>query len=97
MVLHDRKEVVSEKTAEPVTLLLDEGKSLRVIAELPGITEEKILIDLGETRIGNFCTPETGSRKKFRKVIALPIEVRLEKKNVKRGILDLTLEKISSM
>jgi len=40
---------------------------------------------------------ETGSDKKFRKVIALPIEVRLEKKKFKRGILDLTLEKISSV
>jgi hypothetical protein len=38
MVLHDRKEIVSEKTAELVTFLLDEGKSLRVITELPGIT-----------------------------------------------------------
>ena len=75
MVLHDRKEIVSEKTAEPVTLLLDEGKSLRVIAELPGITEEKILIDLEKHELA-ISAPETGSRKKFRKVIALPIEVR---------------------
>ena len=82
MVLHDRKEIVSEKTAEPVTLLLDEGKSLQVIAELQGITEEKIFIDLDKHELV-ISAPETGSRKKFRKVIALPIEVRLEKKKIK--------------
>jgi HSP20 family molecular chaperone IbpA len=81
MVLHDRKEIVSEKTAELVTFLLDEGKSLRVIAELPGITEEKIFIDLEKHELAISAT-ETGSRKKFRKVIALPIEVKVREKEI---------------
>ena len=96
MVHHDRKQIASEKPAEPVTLLLDEGKSLRIIAELPGITEEKIFIDLEKHELAISAT-ETGSDKKFRKVIVLPIEVRLGKKKFKRGILDLTLEKILSV
>jgi HSP20 family molecular chaperone IbpA len=66
MVLHDRKEIVSEKTAEPLTFLLDEGKSLRVIAELPGITEEKIFIDLEKHELAISAT-ETGSIKKVQK------------------------------
>ena len=96
MVQRDRKKIASEETAEPVTILTDEGKSFRVIAELPGITEEKILIDLEKHELAISAT-ETGSGKKFRKVIALPISVRLEKKRFKRGILDITLEKILSI
>jgi HSP20 family molecular chaperone IbpA len=96
MVQCYRKETASEETAEPVTILMDEGKSLRVIAELPGITEEKILIDLEKHELAISAT-ETGSGKKFRKVITLPVGVRLEKKRFQRGILDLTLEKILSI
>ena len=96
MVLCEQKEIASEETEEPVTILLDEGKSLRVIAELPGITEEKILIDLEKHELAISAT-ETGSRKKFRKVITLPVGVRLEKKRFQRGILDITLEKILSV
>ena len=96
MVDHDRKQIALEKPAEPVTLLLDEGKSLRLIAQQSGITEEKIFIDL-EKHESAISATETGSDKKFRKVIVLPIEVRLGKKKFKRGILDLTLEKILSV
>jgi HSP20 family molecular chaperone IbpA len=96
MVDHDRKQIASEKPAEPVTLLLDEGKSLRLIAEQSGITEEKIFIDLEKHELAISAT-ETGSDTKVRKVIALPIKERLRKKKFIRGILDLTLEKISSV
>jgi hypothetical protein len=40
------KNIKPLKMIEPVTTLLDDGKFLRILTELPGIAEEKIRIDL---------------------------------------------------
>ncbi len=37
------------KSTGPATTLFDEGESLRMVTALPGITEEKIIIDLENT------------------------------------------------
>jgi HSP20 family molecular chaperone IbpA len=95
MVLRRKKEIPSQKIVEPVTNLLDEGKYFRVITELPGIAEEKICIDLEKTVLAISATEE-GSGKKYKKLIALPFESRLDKKKFQKGILDLTLEKTNS-
>jgi HSP20 family molecular chaperone IbpA len=79
---------------EPVINLSDDGKYLRVIANLPGTAEEKVSIDLEKTLVAISVT-DTGSGKKYKKCIAFPFEVRLEKKKFQNGILDLTLEKRS--
>ncbi len=39
----------SVKTIEPAITILDEGKFLRILTELPGVAEEKIKIDLENT------------------------------------------------
>ena len=90
-----RKESRLKKVIEPVISLFDDGKCLRVIAELPGTVEEKVSIDLEKTVVAISAT-DTGSGKKFKKCIALPFEVRLGKKKFQNGVLDLTLEKTSS-
>ena len=92
MILYSGKEISSNEIAEPVTILHDEGKYYRVIAEFPDISEEKIHIDLEKTLLAiSAIQPESG--KKYEKMIALPHEVRLDKKKFQNGILDLTLEK----
>ena len=92
MVFYSDREILSNEIADPVTTLLDEGKYFRVITEFPDVFEETIHIDL-ENTILTISATESGSGKKYKKIIALPLEVRLNNKKFQNGILDLTLEK----
>lgn len=78
------------KTIEPLTTLLDEGKSLRILTQLPGIAEEKIRIDLDKVSVTIFATD---TLIQYKKVIILPCDVRLSKKRFSGGVLELILEK----
>ena len=77
---------------EPKTTVIDEGKFLRILTELPGIEEQKIKINLE-----NYSTSVTilavNTVKQFKKVITIPCEVRFSKKKFSDGVLELTLEK----
>jgi HSP20 family molecular chaperone IbpA len=92
MVLYSDKEILSNEIADPVTTLLDEGKYFRVITEFPDVSEETIHIDL-ENTILMISATESESGKKYKKIIALPLDVRLDKKKFQNGILDLTWKK----
>jgi HSP20 family molecular chaperone IbpA len=80
------------KIIEPKTTVIDEGKFLRILTELPGIEEQKIKIDLE-----NYSTSVTivavNTVKQFKKVITIPCEVRFSKKRFSDEVLELTLEK----
>jgi HSP20 family molecular chaperone IbpA len=80
------------KTLEPVTTVIDEGKFLRIVAELPGIVEEKIKIDL-ENRSTSVTILAVNTVRQFKRVITIPCEVRFSKKRFSDGVLELTLEK----
>jgi len=83
------------KTIEPATTLLDEGKFLRILTELPGIAEEKIKIDLENTSTSvTILASDTVIQ--FKKVITIPCDVRFSKKRFSDGVLELTLEKNES-
>lgn len=77
-------------TIEPVTDLFDEGNYIRIIAEMPGMSEEKI-----RTVIENNTLTISASEKgrEYRKKILLPGPVMQGKKRYQNGILELTLEK----
>jgi len=77
---------------EPITNLFDEGKFLRIVTELPGISEEKIKIEL-ENISTSLTIIATDTVKQYKKVIVIPHEVRFCKKRFSDGILELTLEK----
>ena len=94
MVFYSDREILSNEIADPVTTLLDEGKYFRVITEFPDVSEKRIHIDI-ENIILTISATESESGKKYKKIIALPLEVRLDKKKFQNGILDLTLEKKS--
>ncbi len=79
-------------TIEPVTTIVDEGKFLRILTELPGISEEKIKIDL-ENKSTLVTIHAMNTVKQYKKVITIPCEVRFSKKRFSDGILELTLEK----
>ena len=80
------------KTIEPVTTLIDEGKFLRILTELPGIAEEKIKIDL-ENQSTSVTIVASDTVFQYKKVITIPCEVRFSKKRFFNGVLELTLEK----
>jgi HSP20 family molecular chaperone IbpA len=73
-----------------VTTLLDEGKFLHIIAKLPGITEEKIRIDLEKTTV---TIAITGDGKADKQVVHLPCEAGFSNKRFSDGVLDIILEK----
>ena len=77
---------------EPVTTVIDEGKFLRILTELPGIEEQKIKIDL-ENQSTSVTIVAVNTVKQFKKVITIPCEVRFSKKKFYEGVLELTLEK----
>ena len=78
------------KTLEPATTLLDEEKLIKIRIELPGIAEEKIKIDLDKKSV---IVRASDARKQYKKVIALPFEVKFSKKRFSDGVLELNLEK----
>ncbi|MFA5268850.1 MAG: hypothetical protein WC379_12840 [Methanoregula sp.] len=82
----------TQKTIEPVTTVIDEGKFLRIISELPDIAEEKIKIDL-ENHSTSVTIVANNTVSQFKRVITIPCEVRFSKKRFSDGVLELTLEK----
>ena len=86
------KNIQTLKIIEPVTTVFDEGKFLRIVAELPGIAEEKIKIDL-ENHSTSVTILAVNTVKQFKRVITIPCEVRFYKKRFSDGVLELTLEK----
>ncbi len=86
----EKPERPEKKIIEPVVDLFDEGNTIRVIADMPGIDEEKIALDLqGSTLV----ISASDKRRSFQKEVLLPCEARLEKQRFQNGILELTLEK----
>lgn len=83
------------KTTEPETTLLDDGKFLRLLTELPGVVEEKIRIDL-ENQSTSVTIVASGTGINYKKVITIPCEIRFSKKRFSDGVLELTLEKTDS-
>jgi HSP20 family molecular chaperone IbpA len=92
MPAEDSENTRPVKTTEPETTLLDEGKFLRIITELPGIAEEKIKIDL-ENQSTSITIIASDNEIPYKKVISIPCEVRVSKKRFSDGVLELILEK----
>jgi HSP20 family protein len=86
-----KKEEKPERTTiEPETDLFDEGGYLRIIAELPGINEEKIRVVLEKNTL---VISALDKERNYRKKILLPCDAIISKKRYLNGILELTLEK----
>lgn len=78
------------ETVEPATTLLDEGKFLQILTELPGVNEETIRIDIEKATV-TIAASDAG--KPVKKMIMLPCEVSFCTKRFSGGVLKLTLEK----
>ncbi|MBI4285890.1 MAG: Hsp20/alpha crystallin family protein [Chloroflexi bacterium] len=83
---------VVEEVREPIVDVFDEKDHILVIAELPGVTEEEIKIDVAGD-ILNLSAADTD--RKYAKEILLPGKVKAQslKTAYKNGILEIRLEK----
>ncbi len=81
-----------EEEREPLTDVFDEKDKILVIAEIPGVYEEGITIDLK----GDILEiSAVGKNRKYRKEILLPVQVKKEALSYiyKNGILEVRIKK----
>lgn len=84
-----KKEIKPEaEEREPLIDLFDEGKNLKIIAELPGIAKEDIKL---KSKNNNLII--STKDKKYYKKLELHSKVRLKKFSYKNGVLEVILEK----
>jgi HSP20 family protein len=83
---------VVEEVREPIVDVFDEEDHIRLIAELPGVSEDNIKIEVTGD-ILNLTASDTD--KKYAKEILLPSKVNPQslKNTYKNGILEITLKK----
>jgi HSP20 family protein len=83
--------VVAE-VREPLVDVFDEGQEIVVVAELPGVSEEEIHIEVED----DILSLETTGERKYAKEILLPepVDAVTLKKAYKNGILELRLKKV---
>lgn len=76
---------------EPLVDVFDEAQEIVIAAELPGVAENEILIDIQD----DVLSLETSGERKYAKEILLPaaIDASTLQKTYKNGILELRLKK----
>ncbi len=81
-----------EEEREPMTDVFDENEELVVIAEMPGIEEADLKIDLKEDILDISASRNT---RKYHKELLLPVKVQKENMKVKynNGILEIRIKK----
>jgi HSP20 family protein len=81
-----------EEEREPITDVFDEDKEIRIYAEMPGVNEADIKLDLKEDILD--ISAQTGDRK-YHKEILLPSKVRADTitSSYANGILEIKVKK----
>ena len=81
-----------EEEREPITDVFDEKDEIRVYAEMPGVSQEDIKLDLKEDILD--ISVQSGDRK-YHKEILLPVKVKPENltSSYKNGILEIKIKK----
>ncbi len=81
-----------EEEREPITDLFDEKEEIRVYAEIPGVNQEDIKLDLREDILD--ISAQSGDRK-YHKEVLLPAKVKAENltSSYKNGILEVKIKK----
>lgn len=82
---------VVDEVREPLVDVFDEGETVLVVAELPGVAEEEITVDVKD----DILTLETAGERKYSKEVLLPcpVDAATIKKAHKNGVLELRLKK----
>ena len=81
-----------EEEREPLTDVFDEDQEIRIYAEMPGVNEADIKLDLKEDILD--ISAQTGDRK-YHKEILLPSKVRADtmSSSYNNGILEVKVKK----
>jgi len=81
-----------EEEREPMTDIFDEKDEIRVYAEMPGVSQEDIKLDLKEDILD--ISVQSGDRK-YHKEVLLPAKVKPEtlESSYKNGILEIKIKK----
>ena len=81
-----------EEEREPITDVFDEDKEIRIYAEMPGVNQEDIKLDLKEDILD--ISAQTGDRK-YHKEILLPAKVQADAmiSSYNNGILEIKVKK----
>ena len=81
-----------EEEREPITDLFDEKEEIRIYAEMPGVKQEDIKLELKEDILD--ISVQSGDRK-YHKEILLPVKVKAENLTsaYKNGILEIKIKK----
>lgn len=81
-----------EEERDPITDVFDEKDEIRVYAEMPGVSQEDIKLDLKEDILD--ISAQSGDRK-YHKEILLPAKVKAETltSSYKNGILEISIKK----
>jgi len=82
--------VVSE-TREPLVDVLDEDKAVLIVAELPGVTEKDIQVEVKD----DVLSVSTSGEREYAKEVLLPaiVDPTTMRKSYKNGVLEIRLEK----
>jgi HSP20 family protein len=82
-----------DEIREPITDVFDEGEEILILAEMPGVNQEDIKVDLKGDILG--ITAQTGDRK-YHKEILLPAKIKSETLtfSYKNGILEIRIKKV---
>jgi HSP20 family protein len=83
---------VVDEVREPIADVFDEGDHIRVIAELPGVSQEEIKVEVAGDILN---LTASGKDRKYAKEILLPSKVKKQgmRSTYKNGILEVTLPK----
>ncbi len=81
-----------EEEREPISDVFDEKEEIRVYAEMPGVNQEDVKLDLKGDILD--ISAQTGNRK-YHKEILLPAKVKAETltSSYKNGILEISIKK----
>ncbi len=84
-----------DEVREPMTDVFDEKEEIRVYAEMPGVNQENIKLDLKQDVLD--ISAQSGDRK-YHKEVLLPAKVKPEtlESSYKNGILEIKVQKFQS-
>jgi len=82
---------VVDEVREPMVDVFDEGETVLVVAEVPGVAEEEITVEVRD----DILTLETAGERKYAKEVLLPcpVDAASIKKAHKNGVLELRFGK----
>jgi len=94
MVREIRVDEEAAKEKEPLIDIMDEKDYMVVIAEVPGVEEEDIKIEIGDGGGKLIISTEGEDKRRYYKEVDLPSKVKGEiKRMYKHGVLEVKLEK----